>query len=414
MAEQFALPVSLLVLIPSLLQQLGPDGFGLFGVALTVISMSALFSIGASSITARNVSLCVEKNDNAGAISAVRSAIGVVLLFGGSIAALAVISVPTISKHFLQRMGTDNTTSAALLVGLVCALLQEFDTVFSMALKGRDRFRLAATIEWVGRFLWATTILAAAAFSGLIATLVATVASLAVKAIVKGAATALVFHSSAVVVPSFDLARQGRLVSASRWLWFQNLSGLLALAADRLVVGSLFGSASMGVYTACAQLGQFAMLVPATAGQALLPWATKHVVAGTSPSRGWKVTLVYLGFVCLVPGITMGLLSAQALSVWLGPSFSENNWPTLVALSVSGASLAFFVPYHYALLAAGRVRLIGWANICGGLVCLATYFVAAPWGITAFAAARASYALPLMCYVFVQLLPMAAPRSSTK
>lgn len=402
MAEQFAMPVTLFATIPVLLHSLGVADFGLFGLVLAVGSLGALLSVGVPSLTARNVSMHNASGDTANAIAAVRSAVGVVTLVGGSVFVIAALSIPTITEHVLVRMGPSDVTSAALLSGFACALLQEIDSIFSMALKGRERFRLAAAVEWAGRLVWATSILVAATVWGLTATLVAAVGAAAVKAVAKAAAAMFAFRAPSVALPSFDPKRMSRLVLTSRWLWFQNLSGLLALSADRLIVGAVFGAAVMGAYTACAQLAQFAHLVPVTSGQALLPWATRHISAGTEPTRGWKVTLAGLGALCLVPGAALALLSAPLLSLWLGPEFAAQSWPSLFALSVSGAVLAFFVPHHYVLLAAGQVRWIGWANVCGAAASIAAYYASAPWGITAFAAARASYALPLLSYLLVR------------
>ena len=397
--EQFAWPIALFVCLPLLIAQLGTAQFGLLSLALTVCGLSSLLAIGVGATTTRNVLVATEMNDPALALRSVRSAFGAVILLGGAICAAIGFATPMLAATLFAKLQPGELTAAALLAGLACALMQEIDTVFSMALKGRDRFALAAMLEWTGRGFWAATAIGAVMWGGLVWLLVTTVMAMLFKCVLKAVAAAIVF--GAVVLQPLVSQRAIRpLISASRWLWIQNLSALLLLSADRLAIGALFGSEAIGRYTACAQLAQFAFIVPAAAGQALLPWAARHLRNGTEPRFGWGASLPLLGLASSLGGIAMAILSYPILSAWLGPAFAEHNAALLSALAMAAAVLSFSVPYHFVQLAAGRVRRIGILNALGAATCVAACLAAAPFGVVAFALAKMAYAVPLLAYMF--------------
>lgn len=405
--EQFAWPISLLVCIPILIARLGVTEFGLFSLTLTVLGMSTLLSVGVGALTARNVAMAAENGQPQDEIEPVRSALGAVVACGGAITIATAIAVPLLSETAFARLGDPGRTSVALFVGLACALMQEFDVVFSMAVKGRSRFRPAALLEWVGRGVWA--LLTAFAVNGgadLETVLIITLLSLALKCALKAAMAVIVFGDARIIVPLITRAAMRPLLSASRWLWVQNISGLLLMSADRLIVGAVFGPAVLGRYTACTQLAQFAFVIPATAGQALLPWLARHLRDGTSPDAGWSRALFGLALASCSCGVLLAVGSSSALTLWLGRGFAAENASLLAALAAGCALLAFSVPYHYAQLGAGNARLIGVANAIGAVICVGAIVLAAPFGLLAFAIARAAYALPLLSYTLKSLDPI--------
>jgi len=399
--EQFAWPIALLVCVPLLMPRLGASDFGFFSLTLTVCGMSSLLSIGVGAITSRNVAMAEEAGDRAGALLDVRRALGALLVCGGTLGVLLATLSPALASSILSGMGHTGLTTRALLAGLVCAAFQEIDTVFSMAVKGLGRFRLAAILEWSGRIVWAVAAVAAAAEGGLMTVLLATILALGFKCLLKAVAACVVFDTARVVVPHVTPHAMRSLLSASRWLWVQNLSALLLLSGDRLIVGALFGSASLGRYTACAQLAQFAFIVPATAGQALLPWVARHLANESEPRVGWRTRLCVLGIASAAGGLVMAVSSGPILSLWLGPEFGAENARLLSALAFGGALLAFSVPFHFVQLAIGRVRMIGVANALGAVACVGLCLLVAPFGLVAFAVAKSVYAVPLLSYGFM-------------
>lgn len=398
--EQFAWPIALLACMPVLVSRLGASNFGLFSLTLTVCGMSSLLAIGVGALTTRNVVISMDNKDPEGSVLAVRSALGALVICGGLICLVTAALTPILVVAMFASMGSTELTTFALLAGLGCALIQEIDTVFSMAIKGRERFRLAAILEWAGRTFWALASVSAVIWGDLVLVMVATVAAMLLKCLLKAVAAITVFGTSYIIIPLATLQAIRPLLSASRWLWIQNLSGLLLMSADRLIVGSLFGSAAIGRYTACAQLAQFAFIVPATAGQALLPWAMGHLASKTRPKGGWHANLLIMGISSSLGGLVIAVFSYQILAIWLGPAFAAENALLLSSLSIGGSILAFSIPYHYVQLAAGKTRLIGVVNALGAVGFIGTGLMAAPYGLVAFAIAKSAYAIPMMTYFF--------------
>jgi O-antigen/teichoic acid export membrane protein len=394
--DQFAWPVALLICIPLLIQRLGVSDFGFFSLALAVCGMSSLLSMGVGPITLRNVAVAAEAGNRGESILVVRRALGVLLICGGTITALSAALSPMFSDAIFSTMGNADFALKALLAGLACAFIQEFDTVFSMAVKGYGKFRLAALFEWAGRLVWAVVTVIAAAWGGLLAAILAMVLTMAFKCILKGVMASIVFGTTRVLVPHINFASLRPVLSASRWLWVQNLSGLLLMSVDKLVIGAFFGSASLGIYAACAQLAQFAFIVPATAGQALLPWLAQHHTNQTEPRAGWRKTLFFIGAVSSLGGVGMAMLAEQILTLWLGSEFASSNASLLAALAFSSALLAFSVPYHFMQLAIGNARMIGLANALGAAAFAVLWILVAPLGLVVLALAKSVYAIPLL------------------
>lgn len=399
--EQLAWPITLLASVPLLMSALNVADFGVFSLALTVCGMSSLLSIGIGTITLRNVAVSEETGNRHEALLAVRRALGSLIVCGGILIALLAALSPTLAGVVFLGMGRSELTTQALWAGLCCALFQEIDAVFSMAIKGLGRFRLAALVEWIGRIVWISVAAISASYWGLLAAMIATVFAMAVKCIVKAFAASLVFGSGHTLVPLISIVALRNLLSASRWLWIQNLSGLILLSADRLVVGALFGPVTLAHYTACAQLSQFVFVIPATMGQALLPWMARHLGGQTEPVAGWGKTLFSLGLLSSVGGLLMVFGARPILTFWLGRDFASENTELLVALAFGGMLLAFSVPFHYLHLALGNVRMIGLANGLGAAICAGLWFLTSPSSLLTFSLVKALYSAPLLIYGFM-------------
>jgi O-antigen/teichoic acid export membrane protein len=68
-----------------------------------------------------------------------------------------------------------------------------------------------------------------------------------------------------------------RTVDFGKWVLAQGIGGVLFGVVDRLLIGTLFGSADHGRFRICLQLAQFVHSIQAAACQILMPWVSEKV-----------------------------------------------------------------------------------------------------------------------------------------
>jgi O-antigen/teichoic acid export membrane protein len=412
--EQLAQPLILLAATPLLIGGLGYEQFGHFTIALTLTAMSPLLSLGTSALVVREIAHRLQVFPST-VHNALREALSVLLTMSAlacmgaciffSLRAQFMISPEAEKTHFVLVVG----------VGLGCAVAQEVDLLYAGAMKGLSRFGWSAAIEFGGRLIWLLAVVLGARAGGLEGALLAALVTLVVKAFAKGLFCAHLTRTPLVFSPSIDISGIRDLLRRSIWLWVQGLGGILLFSVDRFIVGGLFGVAVMGSYVACTQIAAVGLMVPAAAGQALVPWFTKHSANKSAPVRGWSMTLWALAFASAIPGLLISASSYLTLRLWLGSAIADSYWPVLAALAVGSAAVAAAVPFHFCLLSVGATRPIALANIAGGILGTLLCVALAKYGLTGFSLGKLAYAVPLavLSYCLFRLLSGKVPVANT-
>lgn len=411
MAEQFIQPLVMLIAISFLIQSLGAGQFGLFSIALTITAMSPVLGLGGSALIVREIAHRLGASGLNGVSEPLRHAFTILLAMSAMTGIGMVIFSPLLIWLLSPGEADQSNFLSVLGIGLACAIAQELDTLFSGVLKGLSHFAWSAGIEICGRLVWLIAVVIGAQSGELEVVLLASLTSLVIKACVKGWICMRLISTPFVLLPSLDFVGIRELLQRSIWLWIQGLGGILFSSVDRLVVGKLFGSSAMGGYVACAQLTAFALMLPAAAGQVLVPWFLKHSASNSVPRQGWHIPLWGFAVASAVPGVLIAISGKFVLSVWLGGAFADIYWPVLFALAISAAAVAIAVPFHFGLLAAGVTRVIAFANISGGLLSIFICIGLAKYGLTAFSFGKLIYAIPLVvlpCFLF-RYLRVTAP-----
>ena len=97
------------------------------------------------------------------------------------------------------------------------------------------------------------------------------------------------------------------------------------------------------------------------------------------------------------------LFGGRILAKWIGPTFSQASPLILTTIVCSFALLGMNVTAHYALLAAGQVRVVTYLNLFAGLVMLLCMAMLIPrYGLQGAAWARLVYG-PLTCLAYLYL-----------
>jgi O-antigen/teichoic acid export membrane protein len=385
-------PIFQLVLTPFLLHSLGKTEFGIWVLCLTFCTLGPLLTFGGSAATLNRLSeLLVEKNKH----NAARAFITGLLLIGvtGSITILALWFFLT-SSYGLGVFGNIQELHLLFAVTGLTLLAQEFDSTCAASLKANHRFDLNAKIDICFRIVWVGTVaLIANYFGNAFPCMVGSFLIIALRSVVKCCISLKILGFELRFNKLFFGQLDHRLFSIAGWFWGQTIGGVLFNAVDKFLVSTLFGLETLGSYAICSQIGQFIHGIHVSAGQVLLPWASKNA-ANPTVAKFLKFRRVALiaGVGCLVTPLLVAIMLPVILSFWIGPYFASENYYLALALLASYSMLSAAIPLHYILLGMGQVRLITLLNIAAGIVSSIIGFLIAPGGIIIFALSKCVYA----------------------
>lgn len=157
---------------------------------------------------------------------------------------------------------------------------------------------------------------------------------------------------------------------------------ILAMRADRLVLGAVAGVGAVGVYSLAATLGEIPRLLPAAVGQLVM----RDVALGTTRDGIRRAVRLAVGLT-VAAGVAIAVAGWVLIGPVFGPEFAAAR-PVLIVLLVAEVCL---VPYGLAirgLMGGGWTRVAGTLGGVGGLVGLVLFgLVIARWGLAGAAVA---------------------------
>lgn len=392
-AEQATGPMLQLVLTPLLLRWLGVEEFGLWALGLAVASMGQLASFGSGGATTKHVSADLGANRRTDAVAAVRAATTVTLGMGVMLLAVSVWAAVPLAARFFTGMGDAIYVGSVLFMAVLLLLVQELDGVYAAAIRGFQRFDLAARVEIVGRLCWTAAILALAwQYRSVVAILGGAIALTAGKLTVRAVIVNRLLEVRHAHWPSMDAAQLRRVTDFGRWQWVQSIGTVLFSVVDRLLVGWIFGASDLARYSVCLQVAQSVHLLPAAAMQILFPWlSARKAGAGTPSGRTLMVWSLVGGAICVLPPAVIALLANPLLSAWIDPDFAASSTRLLQIFLLAYGVLAFNIPGHYLLLGLGDARFVSLSNLAAGVLSITASVALLPLGLVAFAAGKLGY-----------------------
>ena len=392
-------PVLQLALTPVLLSQLGAHQYGIWVLGLMITGIGSLASLGAPTATMKRVSerphdALVASHD----IRTILSAASLIAFVGAVLIGALVLGLTILfSRDAGSALTDDSFWKAALFFSWVTLIIQEVDNVVSASLKGINRFDLIAKIDVSYRLVWFLVVVGFACIYKEVSLCIlagALVSALKLRHKVKVAAR--VHQGSFWSREGFKKDALLNLMVIGKWYWMQTIGAFLFNTADRWLITYLFGLEKLAAYAICLQLAQFTHGVQATAGQVIIPWAS----ARSTQIRRHTAALVRVSFLgglaCLVMPLLIGLVSREVLALWIGPEFASQYRNLALALLFSFAILASNIPLYYVLVGIGKVRLLTFLNVLGGILSLSAGFFSAHLGLVAFALSKSIFGLVVM------------------
>jgi O-antigen/teichoic acid export membrane protein len=276
-------------------------------------------------------------------------------------------------------------------LGAVLLVLQQLEFVFAAALKGFERFDLAAAIDVAARLAGVGAGLAAAYATRDLAAVIAAGVAVSAVSLVARAAMASRVAGAPVYRPVPLRSIPGEVLRFGAWAAAQGLAGALLGHLDKLVIGWFLGASAVTYYSVCTQLAQQVHALPAAALAFLLPLTSRRGALGSgalAPRRA-----IALGAALAVAlAVALLALGIPFMRLWMGEAFTAAAGPLLPWLVGAYLLLGLNVAPHYLLLGAGEARFVSLANIAGGLASsLGTVLLVPALGLVGGALARGLY-----------------------
>lgn len=394
-------PLLLFVTTPWFLHSLGVEQYGHWMLLSATVGLGGMLSAGTGAATIKAVSAGIGRATKSEVERSIRTSLAIAMVGGGALALLVFIAFWFAGSTLLPRMGDP---ALLRLTGVVAALLlwiEQLDNVLSSAMKGAERFGLAARAEMASKTF---QILAAAIIllwrpdlPALYSTLLATAA---IRLLCKAYLAWKMLELSSLR-PS--LTGIGATLHFAKWGWLQGAGGLLFGVADRMLVGAILGATSLTYYSIASQLAMQVHAISAAGLSVIFPRISRELESRDLASFRKVAKLGMAGNFVLSGALAAALilLGPDLLRLWIGPEAGQATARILPWLVAAYWVLALNVVPYYMLLGLGRIRFVGITVFISGVAGLATmYLTTSHFGLVGAPAGRGMYALLTLAMFF--------------
>lgn len=387
-------PLLLFIATPWFLHRLGVEPYGHWMLLTATVGFGGVLNTGTGAATIKAVSAGIGRARHGDAERTVRASLAIAMIGGGALAVLVYAVFWFAGDALLARMGDPSQVQLTGAAAAFLIWLEQLDNVFSSAMKGAEQFGPAARIEIASK---TTQILAGALVLLWWPKLGGLYAALLVVAVLRLLAKIIIarrLFGLEELRPS--LVGTTEILRFAKWGWLQGVGGMLFGVADRMLVGSLLGAASLAYYSIASQLAMQVHAFAAAGVSVIFPKVSRKLEDRAQFSL-WRVTKVTLTSNFLLSSfiaLMLILFGPMLLRAWIGTDSAGPTAQILPWLVVAYWALALNVVPYYVLLGMGRIRFVGLAVFASGAVAvIAMYVAVSGLGLTGAPVGRGIYAI---------------------
>lgn len=397
-------PFGMLLVAPIVLHKLGASEYGLWMIATAVISAGGIIASGFCDASLQRVAQLRSTGDTGSMARAVRSALGINLMWGFALAALAWVAAP----YAALRVAGAHATSVkeclvALRIGAVLILVRSIESVGVSTHRAFENYRGTVQISAAVRLLT----LASAGM--LAATGHRTVSILWMTGVFLAAGSYMQFRQLRAFLgpvslwPAIEPKETRFLLGVGIFVWVQALGSVVFGQFDRILLGVDMGALALAPYALCIQFAQPIFGLTASGLHFLFPYLAGR--AATISRTALRQTLLK-AFACnlLLVACGAGLLlltGERLLKIWAGPTVAQSAARIFAPIVLGSALMGLSVTGTYALQALGHFRTVALVSLGGRAVMLMVMiYLLHHMGLRGLATARTWYgAIALLVYV---------------
>jgi len=394
-ADYVTQPVLMLMAAPFLLHRLGAAQYGVWVLASATVRSGELVSGGFEDAALKYVSEYRERKDWEGIRQIVRNLLGINLALGSAIALLLWLLVPYLVHHIARLdSALQLACMRALYIGCLLLVVKSVESVFINTVRSFQRYGSAARITiFVRAAILVAAVLCALAGYGVVEIMFATLLLTIVGVLMQAVALRRQIGEF-ILLPSWHRETVKKIAGFGCFSWLQGTVGFFSTQLDRIVIGFFLGAPAVAYYGICVQAAQPIHGIISSGFHFLFPHLSARSSAAPMSSLRHTIAVAFWINLGLVVLLTMPFLffSKYMLTVWMGQSFAQKNWITLSIVAASFGLLAANVTAYFALLAAGRAKLVSLINLTAVVVMLLTMVMLVPkFGMHGAALARLVY-----------------------
>jgi O-antigen/teichoic acid export membrane protein len=364
--------ISILVwflLTPFILDSIGPDAYGLWVLATSLLSYGYLLDLGMSVTLTRDVSEHVSRGEFDVARETVATTVrlqalmGCVAFLAGLVLALLITPVFQVDVELRDELPIVIALMGAT-VGLSLAA-----GPLTAVLRGVQRYDLVNVLIIANVLMTAGGIIAVlGAGGGLVAMIAVTIPVTVVTAVV---GIALVRRAAPSIVGWRGGSRSHgrRILGFSAPIFTVQVAGLLQSRSDEFIIGALLSVGSVTPYALGRRLSEIPQIVGDQALKSLLPISAELAAdRDLSLVKRAFVSGTRIALALVAPlGLVIATLAGPILAVWVGPEYS-NPGAVVAILTVAVVLDSALWPSAYVLQGIGRHRPLALIALASAIV----------------------------------------------
>jgi O-antigen/teichoic acid export membrane protein len=394
-------PLLLLICTPLFLKALGSESYGLWMLLVASVGFGAILNAGTGAATIKHVSAEMGEANSHQLQRVIQGSLAIATTGGGLLALIIVCVFWFGDDFFFARMGDRHLLHITGLAAGMLAWLEQIDNVFASALRGSEKYGLAAKAEIAAKSMQALALVTALlAGAGLAAVYVIIFIVALTRLGIKWLVTRRVLSVSKAY-PRFAHVKE--LLHFSKWAWIQGLGGTAFNSADRFVVASLLGATSLAQYAVVTQLAMQIHGLTAAGVSVVFPMISRKRARNPSFSIARATARTFLANAALSTSVAVVVLvfGKLILKLWFGAQMPANAGILLDYLVIAYWLLALNITPYYVLLGLGQIRSIAiWVFIGGAAGLIPMIYGISRFGLIGAGAGKLFYAVAtLMLFV---------------
>lgn len=405
-ADYVALPLGMLLTAPFLLRHLGAAQYGVWILASAAVSSGGLISGSFGDANIKYVGECRGRRDWQGVVRIVRNMLSINIVLSGLLAILLWCLASFATRHIIKTdFQLQMICLQSLRIGSGLLLVKSIESVFSSTLRAFETYGSTVRIAISSRFAILAAAVVLAEYGRTVSWIM--VATLLIST-VGALAQALALRNQIgnfSPIPSWHRETISNVAAFGTFSWVQAIASVVFSHADRFIVGFFMGASAVAYYGLCVQIAQPIHGLISSGMNFLFPHlSARYSIAPILEIRR-KISLALKINVGVVAALSLPVLifGKHFIAIWIGAFFSQKPPLVFPLIVCSFALLGLNVTAHYALLAAGQVRVVTYLNLAAGIVMLIVAMKLIPaYGLQGAALARIVYG-PITCLAYFQL-----------
>jgi len=401
MLESFSNPFFSLLLLPIFTHSLGLENYGLYAMLMALVNFFGFTGLGMNTSITYYLAVNYQTSNPKEIAQRLCSALLITLIGTMLFSCLFLLVINMFETQLKEHYPHLRDKQQLIYIALGLVVITQIDMVVSSAIKGLQEFKISSKVEFVLRFLSFIVV-------SLVAVIQKSVEAIALVVLVLAIFNLIVRYGMLNKIVNFDLREIkinkqiiNELFHFGKWMTLQNLSGAVFGSLDKILLGVLFNTTIVGVYSIIISVTQLSHYVLASASSFITP-KISSILATKKKLRD----IYYKALAASALVTFLMLLILTILYPLLHDHFNLGSIKTeYFILLLSYGILAMCVQPYYFALGFGKVKLLSNINIMSALIGIVAmvYFINL-YGIFGAAIARLAYTIVVTTTFLIPLI----------